>query len=113
MCHLQVTPVQGAQDPLILEQALRVAFDNIRSKVTSCELTLVKTGLVDPTLVNVVFTDANNTQQIVPEDPTNGWTYDDPNNPTKIVLHGQSCSDLKANPSGDVEVVLGCRTVVK
>jgi hypothetical protein len=113
MCHFQVTPVQGAQDPLVLEQAMRVAFDKIRSKVTSCDLTLVKTGPVDPDLVNVVFTDASYTQQIVPKDPVNGWTYDDPNNPTKILLHGDACTELKANPSGEVQVVLGCRTIVK
>jgi hypothetical protein len=113
MCHFQITPVGGAGNVSQLEQDFLIAFDKIRAKVTSCELALDKSGIVDPSLVNVVFTDARNTSQVVPEDPTDGWTYDDPTNPTKVVLHGKSCNDLKANPSGSVEVVLGCKTIVK
>ncbi len=112
MCHFQITPV-SSPDPTQLELAMMIAFDKIRATVTSCDLMLDKSGVVDPALVNVVFTDAHNTQHVVPEDPKDGWTYDDPKAPTKVILHGQSCADLKGNPSGDVEVVLGCKTIVK
>jgi von Willebrand factor type A domain len=112
MCHLQITPIPNS-DVTELELAMATAFEKIRAKVISCELVLDKSGIVDPSLVNVVFTDAVGTEHVVPEDPTNGWTYDDPTTPTKVVLHGQSCQDLKDNPSGDVSVVLGCKTIVK
>jgi hypothetical protein len=112
MCHFQITP-QSSNDATELELEMMIAFDKIRAKVTSCELVLDKSGIVDPTLVNVVFTDAHGVERVVPEDPTNGWTYDDPTTPTKVVLHGDACSNLQDNPSGDVEVVLGCKTIVK
>ena len=112
-CHFQVTPGGGAFQ---LENEFRIAFDKIRSKVASCEFTLEKAdggAPVEPDKANVVFTDDYNEQSIVPEDPQDGWTYDDPVNPTKIVLHGKSCSALRANVRGQVEVVLGCKTVVR
>ena len=113
MCHFQITPISSSQSPIELEQEMLIAFDRVRARVTSCELTLDKSGTVDPSLVNVVFTDDTGTQQVVLEDPANGWTYDDPTSPTKVILHGKSCDALKANASGDVEVVLGCKTIVK
>ena len=113
MCHFQITPVSGSQSPIVLEQDLRIAFDKMRAHVTSCELTLTVSGTVDPSLVNVLFTDAEGTEQVVPADPVDGWSYDDPKSPTKVLLHGKACDDLKANPGGDVVVVLGCKTIVK
>ena len=110
MCHFQITPVGGQTQ---IEQDLLIAFDKIRAKVTSCDLTLDTTGIIDPGLVNVVYTDPYNTQHVLEDDPSDGWTYDNPQAPTKVVLHGQACDDLKANPSGQVEVVLGCKTIVK
>jgi hypothetical protein len=113
MCHIQITPISATQDPTLLEQAMRIAFDKARAKVTSCELALSVSGTVDPALVNVVFTDATSTQTVVLEDPVDGWTYDDPASPTRVLLHGKACEALKANPGGDVEVVLGCKTIVR
>jgi hypothetical protein len=112
MCHFQITPLPSS-DPTQLQLALMIAFDKIRSRVTSCELPLDKSGVVDPSLVNVLFTDAHNVERVVPEDATDGWTYDDAITPTKVILHGKACQNLKDNPSGDVEVVLGCKTIVK
>jgi hypothetical protein len=112
MCHFQITPT-GATDATQLEQDMIIAFDKIRATVTSCELTLDKSGLTDPTLVNVVFTDAYNVEHVVPLDPKDGWTYDNPTDPTKVVLNGQSCLDLKNNPRGKIIVVLGCKTITK
>jgi hypothetical protein len=90
MCHFQITPVAG-QNAVSLEQNLLIAFDKIRASVTSCELALDRTGLVDPTLVNVVFTDAHNLEVIVPADATDGWTYDDPkNSPTRTISRSSS-----------------------
>lgn len=112
MCHFQITPLASA-DPTQLRLAMSIAFDKIRARVTSCELLLDQKGLVDPALVNVVFTDAHNTEHVLNQDPVDGWTYDDPGAPTKVVLHGKSCANLQANPSGDVEVVVGCKTLVR
>jgi hypothetical protein len=113
MCHFQITPIGGQNGTNALEQQMLIAFDKIRAKVTSCDLTLDKSGLVDPTLVNVVFTDSLGVQVVVPADPVDGWTYDNPASPSKVVLNGKSCSDMKANTLGKVVVVLGCKTLVR
>lgn len=112
-CHFQVTP--SGNDATELENEFLLAFDKIRSRLASCELTLEKRdgGLpVEPGKVNVVFTDDHGYESVVPEDGMDGWTYDDPQNPSKVVLNGQACAKLKANVHGKVDVVLGCKTIV-
>ena len=114
-CHFQVTP-NSRNDAAQLEQDFLLAFDKIRSRLASCELTLAKVdgGLpVEPGKVNVVFTDDRGYENVVPEDGMDGWTYDDPQNPSKVILNGKACTDLKANVHGKVDVVLGCKTIVR
>jgi hypothetical protein len=115
MCHFQITP--GGKSAKQLEQDFLNAIDAIRGAVASCEFTLDKSGSngqnVDPTHVNVVYDDGNGGSGLIPEDGTNGWTYDDPNNPSKVILHGASCDQLKANPKGGIKIVLGCRSITK
>jgi hypothetical protein len=113
-CHFQVTP--NGSNALQLEQDFLLAFDKVRSRLSTCTLTLDKVdggSPVEPDKVNVVFTDDKGYQSVVPEDPMDGWTYDDPQNPSKVILNGKSCADLKANVHGKVEVVLGCKTIVR
>jgi hypothetical protein len=115
MCHFQVTPAaQGL--PFQLEHDLRAAFDKIRSEVTSCALTLDKADggqAVDPSKVNVVFTNSNGKRIVLVEDPKDGWSYDDPNAPSQVILNGAACQMLKNDPDGRLVVVLGCKTIVK
>ncbi len=42
-----------------------------------------------------------------------GWYYDDPASPAKISLCPASCRAIKATPDGEVQIVLGCKTLVK
>src|SRR5207249_5410716 len=89
MCHFQITP--GGKSAKQLEQDFLNAIDAIRGAVASCEFTLDKSGSngqnVDPTHVNVVYDDGNGGSSVIPEDPGSGWTYDDPTNPSKVILH--------------------------
>ena len=48
----------------------------------------------------------------IPQNPQNGWSYDDPQNPTKVILNGQACADMKADPDSKIRVVIGCKTIV-
>jgi hypothetical protein len=41
----------------------------------------------------------------------NGWHYDNPDVPTRLIACPQTCSQLKATPLAKVSVLLGCRTV--
>jgi Mg-chelatase subunit ChlD len=112
VCHLQVTP--GGKSAQQVEQDFINAINAIRGQVATCEFVLEKSsGAVDPSQVNVIYTDQNGTQHVLVQDGTNGWTYDDPNNPTKVILHGGDCDEVKNDPKGKISIVLGCKTVTK
>ena len=42
----------------------------------------------------------------------NGWYYDDPANPTQIILCPASCTLVEGDSTGEVDVTLGCSTVI-
>jgi hypothetical protein len=114
-CHFQITP--GMKSATQIRDELIAAFDTIRGAVSSCEFTLEKPdgtmGVADPTRVNVVFSGSDGTDTTVPQDPKDGWTYDDPGNPQSVIFHGASCQKVKAETNGKVQIELGCKTVVK
>jgi hypothetical protein len=39
-----------------------------------------------------------------------GWHYDDPDNPTKVLVCPQTCTTIQAIPDAQVDVVFGCAT---
>ena len=41
---------------------------------------------------------------------TAAWYYDDPGNPTQIVLCPDTCTRVEADSGGQIDVLLGCRT---
>ncbi len=109
MCHYQVEP--GSKTVAQLTTDFTNAFNHIRASAAACELSLATdTANADPTKINVVIDDGMGKQTLVKQDATNGWTYDDPKHPTKVILHGQACQDAVDNITGQVEVVLGCKT---
>ena len=111
VCHFQITP--GGKSAAQLTQEFIDAINKIRSAVATCEFVLTKTSAVDPSQVNVIYTDQNGVQHVLVQDAGNGWTYDDPKNPSKVVLHGSDCSTVKADPKGKIAIVLGCATITK
>ncbi|MBN9167315.1 MAG: hypothetical protein BGO98_10095 [Myxococcales bacterium 68-20] len=109
-CHFQITP--GSKTAQQIQADFLAAVNKIRDTVSSCELTLdFSSGNVDPAKVNVEYTSGAGTTSQIKQDSANGWTYDDPNAPTKVILHGTSCDTLKADPEGKVKIILGCKTV--
>ena len=112
-CHFQVTP--GAKSAAQIRDDFLAAINQIREKVASCEFQLEKpqgAGALDPTKVNVLYTNGAGVEAPIPQNASNGWTYDDPNNPSKVILNGQSCADVKADPDGKIRIVIGCKTIV-
>jgi hypothetical protein len=63
----------------------------------------VPDGPLDPNLVNVVADGI-----VIPVDATNGWTFDDPQGPGWITLHGKACERHLNDPGGQVELDYGC-----
>lgn len=109
------------------QQALLEALDEIRAGVISCEYTLplppASEGVLDFESVELSFTPGKN------EDPvtikkvesaeacgakSGGYYYDDPNNPSKVVLCPASCTDVRgATLDAKVELVFGCVKTAK
>jgi hypothetical protein len=110
MCHFQVTP--GGKSPAQIRDEFIAAIETIRSTVTSCDfaLTAAEGAQIDPAKVNVDYTDGQGNKSTVLQDPQDGWSYDDPNAPTRVILNGQACERFKADSSAKVEIVLGCAT---
>ena len=113
ICHFQVDPTK-ASNVAALTKAFIDAINKIRSQVTSCTFDLEKPdggGAIDPSSVNVVFTDGSGVVHIIPEDPQNGWHYDDPTAPTKVILNGSGCDEVKLDSLGKLSIVLGCKSI--
>lgn len=93
------------------------ALNAIRGATLACEYTIPPPpngDTLDFGKVNVVFTPTNASPQTLGysqdcSDP-NGWKYDDPNAPTKILLCSGLCNTVQADKSGKIELVFGCKT---
>ncbi len=107
-CHLQITP--GEKDAAVLQAEIADAIEAIGIQVASCELALDQSSPIDPTKVNVLYTDGSAAPVQIAQDAESGWTYDNDEAPTQVILHGESCDRLKSNPAGTVEIVIGCPT---
>ena len=70
-------------------------------------------GIFKEYTLNVVYTDNTGAEHVLVQNPANGWSYDNPADPTKVILHGADCNAVRNDPNGSVSVVLGCRTVTK
>ena len=111
VCYFQVTP--GGSVPQLTQQFTE-AINKIRSQAASCEFLLDKSGgAADPSQVNVIYTDQNGQAHVLVQDSQSGWSYDDPNDPTKVILHGHDCDQVRGDPEGKISIVLGCKTVTK
>lgn len=110
-CHFQITP--GNLSPQQLQAAFLKALNRIRAIAQGCEFLLDVSGGIDPGKINVKYTDGNGQVRYIKKDAVDGWTYDDDNNPTKVILNGASCSEVENDLDGQVEVIVGCETVKK
>jgi hypothetical protein len=119
-CHFQVTPPESREPTAAEIDTLRQSFvdaiTTVRLNALSCEYPLERRAngdALDPTKVNVVYRSGEGGKSIVPNSAADGWTYDDPANPTKVVLNGPTCEKVKADARGKITVVLGCKTVIR
>lgn len=110
VCHFQITP--GGKPIAQLKQDFINAINRIRGVASGCEYAISSEGgIIDPNLINVIWTDSNGKQHVISQDENDGWTYDDPGNPTKVILHGQACGDTSQDPSAVVKILIGCKTL--
>ena len=107
------------------QQQFLDALNQIRHSVLGCtyQIPLPTSGTPDYQAVNVVYTPGNGgppqtfpyvgTQAMCPAVPGNGWYYDNPTNPTQIILCSPTCSTVEADTAGSVAIALGCATVIE
>lgn len=104
------------------EQQFRAALDQIRGKALSCEYEIPKpsAGTIDVNRVNVIHTPSSGEARWLlhvdgadacSEEP-DGWYYDDPVNPTRVLLCPAACDTIKSDAKGRVDVVFGCKTKI-
>jgi hypothetical protein len=104
------------------EQSFVNALNAIRQQAVPCQFTL-PSGTIDPALTNVVYTPGTGPDQTFvyvgtasdcSKAPMDGWYFDNPNTPTQVILCSGACNVVKADPSAQVDVELGCpRTGLK
>jgi hypothetical protein len=105
----------GASD---VKGEFEAALAKVRGEALPCEYVLpdeVTMGTYDTGHVNVLYTPGAGSPTVLPQDQTcasTGWKYDDPAKPTKILLCPASCSVVKKDGTGKVDVLLGCKTEI-
>jgi hypothetical protein len=106
LCYFEIDPSKG-QSAAQLQMQFETALNAIRGQITSCSFPIESSGLgkTDPTKVNVEIGN-----QTILQDPKNGWTYDNPMQPTEIILHGTACAAASSTLTAKVSIVLGCAT---
>ncbi len=95
------------------------AMKAIQTKAIGCEYGIPQpqSGTLDYNKVNVKYTDGTAKESTLPYvadlgtcGPSGGWTYDNPQKPTKIVLCSATCSTVQADSGAKVDIILGCDT---
>lgn len=109
MCHFQVTP--SAKPAAQIRDELLAAVGKIRKNIAACDIGIqvLGTGTLDPTKVTVVVEDGAGVKAPIPASATNGWSLDDPAHPTKVLVRGAFCDDLRADSTKRAKVEVGCR----
>ena len=110
--------VVGIQNPQQTASDFENALSVIRGATLSCEFKMPTPPAgrtLDINSVNVVFTPQGGSGQTLTYNQScmggAGWHYDDPHNPSKIVLCQSSCNTVQAAKGGQIDVVTGCATL--
>jgi Mg-chelatase subunit ChlD len=111
-CHFDMTTEPD------LASGLRSALEEIATSVRSCEYPIPTPPAgqaLDPDLVNVLYTPDGGDAETIARDASasdcnEGWQYSPDG--ASIVLCGGACERVRDDPTGAVEVLFGCETVV-
>jgi hypothetical protein len=114
-CHFDMTQNYSAQQ-------LASAIAQVRGKVLGCifDLPQPEGGTVDPNQVNVSYSTGGGPgndlfKRATPSEDcstTGCWDYTDSSD-TKVELFGKACDDVMNATDADVEITVGCQTIVK
>jgi hypothetical protein len=102
-----------------LSADFKAALDQIRKTAIGCEYVVPQPTngqAFDPNKVNVLYSPSGGAEQTLLYVPdagscvADGWYYDDPANPKKILLCPQLCPTVKADTAAKVQISVGCST---
>lgn len=103
-----------------VEQAFKDALAKVRGDALPCDYAIpaqVVGGQFEVTEVNVVVTYSGKEPAFIPQvqscDEGEGWKYDDPSKPGRIVLCPGTCGKLNKDFGAKIEIALGCETIIK
>lgn len=101
-------------------QDLINALSGIRGAILDCDFAMPvpKPGVaVEPAFINVNYTPSSGKTATLPQvsgeascAATSGWYYDNPLNPSRIILCKSTCDSVTSDPMASLEILLGCPT---
>lgn len=102
-------------NPAQVSADLRAAVGQIKAAQLGCNYALPAPPsgqTLDVNAVNVDYTPAGKAMQTLPYSAdcsvAGGWRYDNPASPKEVVMCASSCSTLKADIGGKIDIVFGC-----
>jgi hypothetical protein len=105
-----------------VNQQFLAAMNAIRHAALGCQYTIPvpTSGAPDFGAVNVVYTPAGGSGQWFPKvmgkascpAMGDGWYYDDPANPKTIILCDTTCMKVQGDTTGQVDITLGCSSII-
>lgn len=123
LVYQRLSKLTGGLVDSVCNTSFAAVFDNLAKGVTkrlACELDVPvqEDGTpLDPDKVVVQFTpsgeDARKLVQVT--GPTkckkidDGWYYDDPSDPKKVILCPSTCDDVSGDTGGEMKVLFGCK----
>ena len=108
-----------AADPTKTKGDIVAALDSIRRREVSCDFSIPPPPAgeeLDTNAVNVVLKAIDGTEEVLGYSKdcasTDGWRYDDPAAPKRILLCSAACDDARASSLGQITIAFGCKTRV-
>ncbi|MDB4958481.1 MAG: hypothetical protein JWO36_6050 [Myxococcales bacterium] len=105
-----------------VNQQFLAAMNAIRHAALGCQyqIPVPTNGSPNYEEVNVVYTPQGAASQTFPyvmtkaNCPANGdgWYYDNPANPMQIILCDSTCNRIQGDTTGEVDITLGCSTII-
>jgi hypothetical protein len=104
------------------QQQFLDALNKIRGTALACTYQIPQPmgQTPDYNQVNVTYTPGGGSKQTIPKVKTmadcgngDGWYYDSDANPQQIIMCPATCSKLSQDSKGQVDIVIGCDTIVK
>lgn len=120
----QIAQAGGSEEAVVVGTSntanqFAAALEKAHGAVVGCEFKLpedLEQGIVDQGYVNVTLTPGGENPEAVLANPgcdgaaDEGWTFDDEDDPTAIVLCDATCATLEGDSEAKVNIVLGCPT---